>query len=208
MRHASQHACAVVISRDPLTDYVPLQKAQKGDVEHVTQYAMGPVTRVGILKMDFLGLANLSIIDRALEIIEAVWGEKVDIHNIPLNDKKTFRLLAQGKTTGVFQLESSGMKRYIRDLKPTELEDIIAMVALYRPGPLQFIESFIKRKHGREATSYPHPLVQKALEPTYGFPIYQEQVIQIAKIWLILLVARQTLYAKQWGRRRLNLWKR
>lgn len=205
VRHASQHACAVVISRDPLTDYVPLQKAQKGDVEHVTQYAMGPVTRVGILKMDFLGLANLSIIDRALEIIEAVWGEKVDIHNIPLNDKKTFRLLAQGKTTGVFQLESSGMKRYIRDLKPTELEDIIAMVALYRPGPLQFIESFIKRKHGREATSYPHPLVQKALEPTYGFPIYQEQVIQIAKDMAHFTGGEADTLRKAMGKKKVKL---
>jgi len=205
VRHASQHACAVVISRDPLTDYMPLQKAQKGDVEHVTQYAMGPVTRVGILKMDFLGLTNLSIISRALEIIEAVWGEKVDIHNIPLNDKKTFRLLAQGKTTGVFQLESSGMKRYIRDLKPTELEDIIAMVALYRPGPLQFIESFIKRKHGREAISYPHPLAQKALEATYGFPIYQEQVIQIAKDMALFTGGEADTLRKAMGKKKIKL---
>jgi len=181
VRHASQHACAIVITRDPLTSYVPLQKAQKGDVEHITQYSMNPVGHIGLLKMDFLGLANLSTISRTLEIIEAVWGQKIDIRNLPLDDKKTFGLLGRGDTTGVFQLESSGMKRYIKDLKPTTLEDITAMVALYRPGPLQFIESFINRKHGRETINYPHPLVENALEATYGIPVYQEQVMQIAK---------------------------
>ncbi len=181
VRHASQHACAIVISRDPLTDYLPLQPAQKGDVAHVTQYSMNPVGHIGLLKMDFLGLANLSIIGRALKIIEAVWGETIDIHNLKLDDKATFKLFGQGNTTGVFQLESSGMKRYIKELKPTTLEDITAMVALYRPGPLQFIDSFISRKHGREPITYPHPLVENALRDTYGIPVYQEQVMQIAK---------------------------
>ena len=181
VRHASQHACAIVISRGPLTSYLPLQPAQKGDVAHVTQYSMNPVGHIGLLKMDFLGLANLSIIGRALEIIEAVWGETIDIHNLKLDDNATFKLFGQGNTTGVFQLESSGMKRYIKELKPTTLEDITAMVALYRPGPLQFIESFINRKHGREPITYPHPLVENALRDTYCIPVYQEQVMQIAK---------------------------
>jgi DNA polymerase-3 subunit alpha len=181
VRHASQHACAIVISREPLTTYLPLQPAQKGDVAHVTQYSMGPVSHIGLLKMDFLGLANLSIIGRALDIIEAVWGEKIDIHDLKLDDKQTFKLLGNGQTTGVFQLESSGMKRYIKELKPTCLEDITAMVALYRPGPLQFIDSFIKRKHGQEPITYPHPLVENALKDTYGIPVYQEQVMQIAR---------------------------
>jgi len=181
VRHASQHACAIVISRDELTSYTPLQTAQKGDVAHVTQYSMKPVGHLGLLKMDFLGLSNLSIIGRALSIVEAVWGQKIDIHKLPIDDKATYELLGRGETTGVFQLESSGMKRYIKELKPTKLDDITAMVSLYRPGPLQFIESFINRKHGREKVSYPHPLVQNALEPTYGIPVYQEQVMQIAK---------------------------
>jgi len=205
VRHASQHACAVVISRDPLVHYVPLQKAQKGDVAHVTQYSMNPVSALGLLKMDFLGLANLSIIGRALEIIEAVWGKKIDIDTLPLDDKKTFAILQKAETTGVFQLESSGMKRYIKDLKPTELEDIIAMVSLYRPGPLQFIESFIKRKHGKEAISYPHPLTKKALEPTYGFPIYQEQVIQIAKDMALFTGGEADTLRKAMGKKKVKL---
>lgn len=181
VRHASQHACAIVISDKPLVGYTPMQQAQNGDVSIVTQYSMKPIEDIGLLKMDFLGLANLTIIQDSLEIIEAVRGVKIEIDKIPLDDKKSFELLAAGETTGVFQLESDGMKRYVRELKPTELEDIIAMVALYRPGPMQFIESFIKRKHGKEAISYEHPLMENALKNTYGIPVYQEQVMQISK---------------------------
>jgi DNA polymerase-3 subunit alpha len=181
VRHASQHACAVVIGNEALTEYTPLQRGQNGDVEVVTQYSMKPIEDIGLLKMDFLGLANLTIIQDALEIIEAVYGIKIDIEKIPLDDKKTFELLGAAETTGVFQLESDGMKRYIRELKPTELEDIIAMVALYRPGPIQFIESFIRRKHGKEQIVYEHPFMEGALKNTYGIPVYQEQVMQISK---------------------------
>jgi len=181
VRHASQHACAIVIGDSPLTEYTALQKAQGGDVATVTQYAMGPIENIGLLKMDFLGLSNLSIIQDTIEIVEAVDGQKINIDKIPLDDKKTFELLARGETTGVFQLESSGMKRYIKELKPTDIEDIIAMVSLYRPGPMQFIDSFIKRKHGKEAITYLHPRVENALRNTYGIPVYQEQVMQIAK---------------------------
>jgi DNA polymerase-3 subunit alpha len=180
-RHASQHACGIVIAPSALVEYSPLQKAQGGDVEQVIQYSLHSSEVMGLLKMDFLGLSNLSVIRDALEIIKAVYGDTVDINTIPLDDKTTYDMLGRAETTGVFQLESDGMKKYIRDLKPTVIEDIIAMVALYRPGPMQFIESFIARKHGRERITYIHPLTENALSTTYGLPIYQEQVMQVAK---------------------------
>ncbi len=180
-RHASQHACGVVIAPAPLVEFTPLQKAQGGDVEQVVQYSLHSAEVMGLLKMDFLGLSNLSVIRDCLEIVGAVYGESVDINNIPLDDKASFELLGRGETTGVFQLESDGMKKYIRELKPSAIEDIIAMVALYRPGPMQFIESFIARKHGKEKITYIHPLTENALRNTYGLPIYQEQVMQVAK---------------------------
>ena len=180
-RHASQHACGIVIAPSPLVEFAPLQRAQGGDVEQIIQYSLHSTEVSGLLKMDFLGLSNLSVIRDALEIIEAVHGVKVDIDNLPLHDDATFELLGRGDTTGVFQLESDGMKKHIRELKPTAIEDIIAMVALYRPGPMQFIESFIARKHGRERIVYMHSLTENALRNTYGLPIYQEQVMQVAK---------------------------
>ncbi|MBI4175466.1 DNA polymerase III subunit alpha [Candidatus Berkelbacteria bacterium] len=182
-RHAGQHASAIVISKDPLTRTVPLQPAQKGDVAHVTQFSMYPVDELGLLKMDFLGLSNLSIIQRAIEIIEAVRGTKVSISDLPLADQPTYDLFTRGDTTGVFQFESAGMKRYLRELKPNVLDDIIAMVALYRPGPLGsgLVDSFIRRKHGQEQVTYLHPLTEDALRATYGVPIFQEQVMQVAK---------------------------
>lgn len=181
IRHASQHACATVISKEPLDQYVAVQLAQGGDVHQVTQYSMGPIEKIGLLKMDVLGLANLSTMHRATEIIEAVYGDKIDIYNLPLDDEKTFELLGRGETTGVFQLESSGMKRYIKELKPTRFEDITAMVSLYRPGPMQWIQSFINRKNGVENVTYLHPLAENALQETYGIPVYQEQVMKMSK---------------------------
>jgi len=182
-RHASQHACGIVIAPAPLVEFAPLQKAQGGDVEQVVQYSLHPVEVVGLLKMDFLGLSNLTIIRECLEIMDAVHGVSVDIDTIPLDDAKTYELLGKGETTGVFQLESDGMKRYIRELKPTQIEDVIAMVALYRPGPLGagLVESFILRKHGKEKVTYKHPLTENALCNTYGIPVYQEQVMQVSK---------------------------
>ena len=181
VRHAGQHASAFVISRDELVCYVPLQTAQKEGVKQVTQYSMYPVAELGLLKMDFLGLSNLTTIERALEIIEAVRGKKINIYNLPLDDKKTFKLLGDAECTGLFQLESSGMKRYIKELKPTSIDDVAVMVALYRPGPMQFIDSFIARKNGREEVSYLHEMTKSALEVTYGIPVYQEQVMQISR---------------------------
>ncbi len=180
-RHASQHACGIVIAPRPLSEYAPLQKAQGGDVDQVIQYSLHPAEAVGLLKMDFLGLSNLTIIREALEIIEAVHGDEVVMDNIPLDDEMTFELLGRAETTGVFQLESDGMKRYIRELQPSVIDDIIAMVALYRPGPMQFIDSFIARKHGKEKVKYIHPLTESALAQTYGIPVYQEQVMQVSK---------------------------
>lgn len=180
-RHAGQHASAFLISKDPLIETVPLQPAQKGDVAHVTQYSMYPIDELGLLKMDFLGLSNLSIMQRAVEIIEAVHGTKINVDELPLDDPETFELLSNAETTGVFQLESAGMKRYLKELKPDRFDHIIAMVALYRPGPLQFADSYIARKNGREQITYTHPLLENALKNSYGIMLYQEDVMQLAK---------------------------
>jgi len=180
-RHASQHACGIVIAPRPLVEYAPLQKAQGGDVDQVIQYSLHSTEVSGLLKMDFLGLSNLTVIRECLEIMEAVHGVKIDIDQIPLDDVPTYEMLGRAETTGVFQLESDGMKRYIRDLRPSVIEDIIAMVALYRPGPMQFIDSFIARKHGKEKIVYLHPLLEGALGNTYGIPVYQEQIMQVSK---------------------------
>ena len=182
VRHASTHAAGVVIGDKLLVEHVPLQHATRGDDDSVvTQYSMYPIEDIGLLKMDFLGLSNLTILRNATEIIDAVYGKQVDVEKIPLDDAKTFELLAAGRTYGIFQLESEGMRRYIKELRPTKFEDIVAMVSLYRPGPMQWIDSFIKRKHGREQVTYVHPKVENALKETYGVIVYQEQVMQISK---------------------------
>lgn len=180
-RHSSTHAAGVVISKDPLVEYSPLQKATKGDLATNTQYEMHAVEELGLLKMDFLGLSNLTVIKNAMRVIDKVYGVNVDLYQIPMDDKKTFELLSKAETTGVFQLESAGMKRYIKELKPTVFEDIVAMVALYRPGPMQFIDDFIARKHGKKKIHYVHPSMENALKNTYGIIVYQEQVMQISK---------------------------
>lgn len=180
-RHTSTHACAVVITRDALTDLIPLQKAAAEDESIVTQYEMHAIEDLGVLKMDFLGLKNLTIIEDTLHIIEVTTHQKIDINTIPLDDQKTFGLLQAGDTTGVFQLESAGMKRYLKQLKPQELEDIIAMVSLYRPGPMEFIPEYIEGRHGRRTPEYLHPKLQPILEKTYGIAVYQEQIMQIAR---------------------------
>lgn len=179
IRSHGVHAAGVVIAPDDIVKFAPLEKAQKGVV--ATQYSMGPVEELGLLKMDFLGLSNLTIIKNALRIIKKVHKVDIDIDTLPLDDKKTFNLFQRGDTTGVFQLESAGMKRYLKDLKPTEFEDIVAMVALYRPGPMQFIDDFIARKHGLREIVYPHNSMENALKNTYGVLVYQEQVMQISK---------------------------
>ncbi len=179
IRSHGVHAAGVVIAPDDIVKFVPLEMAQKGVVS--TQYSMNPVEELGLLKMDFLGLSNLTIIKNALRIIKRVEGIDLDINNIPLDDDKTFKIFQDGLTTGVFQFESAGMKRYLKELRPTVFDDLIAMVSLYRPGPMQFIDTFIKRKHGEEQVVYFHEKTEAALENTYGVLVYQEQVMQIAK---------------------------
>ena len=180
-RHASTHACGLVISKDSLENIVPLQLSTQNDKTVITQYEMHSVEDLGLLKMDLLGLKNLSIIEKTLNRIYKTRNEKVDIGKIPLDDKKTFKLFQNAETTSVFQLESDGMKRYLKQLKPTELEDIIAMVSLYRPGPIQFIPKYIRGKQGKEKIEYLHPKLKPILEKTYGIMVYQEQVMKIAQ---------------------------
>lgn len=179
IRSHGVHACGTVIAPEPLINIIPLEVAQKGVV--TTQFPAPEVEEMGLLKMDFLGLSNLTIIDNCRRIIRKVYGEEVDLVHLSLDDAEAYALLQRGDTTGVFQLESDGMKRYLKELKPTHFEDIIAMVALYRPGPMQFIDSFIKRKHGEEKITYPHPSMESQLKETYGVLVYQEQFMLISK---------------------------
>jgi len=180
-RHASTHACGVVISAEPLDNICPLQHPTQDDEEIVTQYEMHSIEDLGLLKMDLLGLKNLTIIEDTLSRIYVVQNKKIDIENIPLDDKTVYKLLQRGDCVGLFQLESEGMRRYLKQLKPTEFEDIVAMVALYRPGPMQFIPDYIAGKHKRKKVEYLHPKLKPILESTYGVGIYQEQLMQIAR---------------------------
>jgi len=206
IRSHGVHAAGVVIAPDDLVKYVPLEMAQKGVV--ATQYPMGPVEELGLLKMDFLGLSNLSIINNALRIIRKVYKTDIDLSHLPLDDEATYKLFQRGDTTGVFQLESAGMKRYLRELKPSVFEDIIAMVALYRPGPMQFIDSFIKRKHGEEEITYLHPGMENSLKNTYGILVYQEQFMQISKEWCGFTGGQADTLRKAVGKKKIDLMKK
>ena len=182
VRHVSTHAAGVVISHQPLIEYVPLQLLGKGEQHTVmTQFHMENIARLGLLKMDFLGLSNLTILAKVKEIIAQNRGVSLDLQHIPLDDAKTFELLSSGETKGIFQLESAGMRRYIKELKPTNFSDIAAMVALYRPGPMEQIPTFIRAKQGIAPIHYPHPILEEILRETYGVIVYQEQVIFIAQ---------------------------
>ena len=176
-RHASTHAAGVVIAPGDLTDYVPLYRSSQGDV--TSQYDMKGLEELGLLKLDFLGLRNLTVIDNTIKLIQDK-AEKINIEKIPLDDPKVYKLFAKGLTTGVFQFESSGMREFLKKLKPTAIEDLIAMNALYRPGPMKYIDDFISRKAGKKKIKYSHPSMEPILEETYGIIVYQEQVMQIA----------------------------
>lgn len=180
-RHASVHAAGVVIADKPLTEYTPLQRETNGE-KIITQYDMYTVGEdgVGLLKMDFLGLRNLTIIEESLKFIRQNQDAQVDLTKVPLDDKKTYQLLSIGETTGIFQLESPGMRRYIKDLKPTTIFDLQAMVALYRPGPMAIIPEFIKRKHNPSLITYPDPRLKDILKTTYGVLTYQDDVLLTA----------------------------
>ncbi len=174
-RHASVHAAGIVIAPLPLTDFTPLQTDQDGKV--ITQYEMHSCEEAGLVKMDFLGIRNLSILGNAIEIVKHTRGVEVDLQTLPLDDKKTFRLLAAGKTMGLFQLGSSGMTRYLKDLAPTKIDDIMAMVALYRPGPMESIPEYIRRKHNPQMVSYLDPKMKEYLANSYGIMTYQDDVL-------------------------------
>lgn len=176
-RHSSTHAAGVVITPGELTNYVPLFKSKDGEV--TTQYDMKVLESVGLLKMDFLGLRTLTVLKNAINAIRKR-GIEISLEDIPLNDEDTYRLFGRGETVGVFQFESSGMRDYLRKLKPQSLEDLIAMNALYRPGPMSMIDDFIKRKHGKTKIDYLHPILEPILKETYGICVYQEQVMRIA----------------------------
>ncbi|MEH7176481.1 DNA polymerase III subunit alpha [Neobacillus vireti] len=177
-RHTSTHAAGVVISEKQLIELVPIQKGHNH--VYLTQYSMEYLEEIGLLKMDFLGLRNLTLIESIVSTIQKKTGRKIDIKSVPLQDEKTFELLARGETTGIFQLESEGMRKVLTRLKPSRFEDIVAVNALYRPGPMENIPLFIDRKHGKQAVEYPHKDLEPILENTYGVIVYQEQIMQIA----------------------------
>jgi len=193
----------VVISKEPLTNYLPLCRGSRGNAQEsvMTQFAMADVARIGLLKMDFLGLANLTILDKAREIIHHNLAVDIDLDEIPMDDAKTFDLLASGETAGVFQLESSGMRRYIKELKPTAFSDISAMIALYRPGPMEHIPTFIKAKHGEEPIRYPDPALESILEETYGVIVYQEQVLFIVQTLAGYSLGQADIFRKAMGKK-------
>jgi DNA polymerase-3 subunit alpha len=178
-RHASVHASAVVISDDPLDEHVPLYKDPKRP-ELITGYAMGPIEKLGLLKMDFLGLRTLTVLANTAVLLKQSRGIEIDFDALPLDDAKTYALLSEARTFGVFQLESSGMREALKGLRPGRLEDVIAMVSLYRPGPMELIPDFIQRKHGKAKITYEHPAMETFTQETYGIMVYQEQIMQIA----------------------------
>ncbi len=203
IRNHGVHACGVIIAPDDLVKFLPLEVSAKGPI--AAQFPMTQVEELGLLKMDFLGLSNLSVINNALRMIRKVYGVDIDMSTLPLDDPDTYKLLQRAETTGVFQLESAGMKRYLRDLKASSFEDIIAMVALYRPGPMQFIDSFIRRKHGEEPITYLHPGLENSLKSTYGIMIYQEQFMQISKEWCGFTGGQADTLRKAVGKKKVDL---
>ncbi|MGD0765380.1 MAG: DNA polymerase III subunit alpha, partial [Dehalococcoidia bacterium] len=211
-RHASTHAAGVVISGDPLVEQVPLQRPARGarvgeskegedSAIPMTQFAMEQVAEIGLLKMDFLGLANLTILDEAVRIIRQVRGVDVDIKDLPDGDPATYDMLSQGETFGVFQLESPGMRRYIQELRPTSVAELAAMVALYRPGPMQHIPTYCRAKHGQEQIRYPHPDLADVLDETYGVIVYQDQVLLIAQKFAGYTLGEADIMRKAMGKK-------
>jgi DNA polymerase-3 subunit alpha len=202
-RHASTHAAGVVISREPLTKYVPLQKGAKvvGEESIMTQFSMNDIASIGLLKMDFLGLTNLTILGKARQIIKDKHGIDIDLYKLPMDDKKTFDLLAAGETAGVFQLEGSGMRKTGVSLKPTTFGDIAAIVALFRPGPMEHIPTYINAKNGKEEIRYPHPALADILRETYGVIVYQEQVLLIVQAIAGYSLGKADVFRKAMGKK-------
>ncbi len=198
------HAAGVIISRDPLTDIVPIQYSKEKAV--ITTYPMGDLEKLGLLKMDFLGLRNLTIIDRTVKIIKEKHGIELDIDNIPLDDTAVYEMLSKGDTDGVFQLESSGMKTLVKDLRPSVFEDLGALVALFRPGPLNsgMVGDFVQRKHGRQRIEYKHPALEPILQDTYGTIVYQEQIMQVAQALAGYTLGQADILRKAMGKKKID----
>ena len=206
-RNAGTHAAGVIITDQPITDYIPLHRPTRGGPEDgpiraVTQFEMQVLESLGLLKIDFLGLSTLTVMARACRLIRQRHGVELDIHSIPLDDPKTFELLGSGEVLGVFQVEGAGMRRYLTEMKPRNLSHVTAMVALYRPGPMEFIPAFIRRMHGQEAVTYRHPSLAPILEETYGITVYQEQIMYTAMNLAGYTPTRRTSCARRWPRRR------
>ncbi len=202
IRHAGTHAAGVVIAPSKLTEFVPLYKSSGNGGETMTQFDMKDVEGLGLLKMDFLGLKTLTVIDRAVRLIQED-GDEIDIETLPLDDAKTYKLMSEARTTGIFQLESRGIREYLRKLAPSTFEDLIAMVALYRPGPLNsgMVDAFINRKQGRAAINYYFDELKPVLESTYGVMVYQEQVMQISAILSGFSLGRADVLRKAMGKK-------
>jgi DNA polymerase-3 subunit alpha len=204
-RNSSIHAAGVIISKDPLSTHVPLQK-MNGD-EIVAQYEMNSVSDIGLLKMDFLGLRNLTVINNCLRMIKENSDVTLDMNSLPLNDPGVYKLLSEARTNGVFQFESSGMQRYLKELKPARFEDIVAMCALYRPGPLEsgMVDDFIKGRHGKIKVEYFHPMLEPVLKETYGVIVYQEQVMKIANVLAGFSMAEADALRKAMGKKKVEI---
>jgi DNA polymerase-3 subunit alpha len=202
-RHASTHAAGVVIAPEPLVNIIPLQRPSSGDETALptTQFGMWDVAALGLLKMDFLGLTNLTILETARQVIEETRGEKIDLSRLPDEDAKTYEMLAKGETFGVFQLESGGMTRYVQELRPESVKDLMAMVALYRPGPMQHIPTYIAAKHGEAEIEYPHPDLADVLDETYGVIVYQDQVLLIAQLFAGYTLGQADVMRKAMGKK-------
>jgi len=218
VRNVSTHAAGVVISDEPLVGYVPLRRPAKGEETpaesqsesaiYMTQFAMEPIAKLGLIKMDLLGLANLTILDRTRSLIKQTRGVERDLLSIPLDDQKTFALLSSGETTGIFQIESAGMRRYIQRLKPSSINDVAAMIALYRPGPMEHIDEYIDAKHGLEPPHYPHPALEEILKDTYGVIVYQEQVMLIAQAFAGYTLGEADILRKAMGKKVAEVMRR
>lgn len=205
VRHTGIHAAGIIIAPHDIVEYIPVKTDKNSDLL-VTQYDGSVLEGIGMLKMDFLGLKTLSIIKDALQLIQQNRAISIDIDLIPLDDPITFKLYQSGNTKGTFQFESEGMRQWLIKLQPTTMEELIAMNALYRPGPMQFIPNFIARKHGKETIEYPHPLLETILKPTYGIMIYQEQIIQTAQAMAGYTLGSADLLRKAMGKKMQRKW--
>ena len=205
VRQLGVHACAVVIAPEPITRFCPIQRPPKGDEGVVTQFSAGPLEDIGLLKMDFLGLRNLTIIDRCIRIVRERHGIEIDLAKISYEDPKVFDVFARGDTTGVFQVESAGMRKYLQELKPNAFEDVIVMLSLYRPGPMEYIPSYIKRKHGKEKVSFPHPSLDKILRVTQGIAVYQEQIMQLVQAFAGFSLGEADILRRAIGKKKVEL---